>query len=366
MEWAIIGSHASLNEVSFSPSIAVGFYQNDCEQELLSFYDLMKKRYPETDVIGCSAESVIGDKVPFYDPDRPQPVVFILLAIPKEAYSVTIVNHDSPLPDSIQAGFGAMLFGSSNYSGFETLLETLRDRLHPHALVGAIASGGNGALGPSTLFHNGRFVKDANLLWLIDASRYTVKGRSVYSFEPVGISLTITAVRGREILEIENAPALDMIERVIGKLNPESLATADYPLFIATKDSQYASQTQAPLASLVGIDRQKGSLTVLRYPEIGDSIRIALPMSRNEHAAQIEKLANEMRGDNASLLFSCFAYKSNWGKMEPVFYMHLATRLGEGFAGFHAAGEIGPLGPHDLSRLQNQTLTLVTISEKAN
>ena len=97
---------------------------------------------------------------------------------------------------------------------------------------------------------------------------------------------------------------------------------------------------------------------------MGSTLRLALPISRKALEKRIENEAEALRGCDAAFLFGCRANHCHWGEMGPIYYMYLSRKLGQGFAGFHADGEIAPCAQGYASRLQNQSLTLVTLTQR--
>lgn len=364
MEYQIVSDSESFSAIAFSPDIAVVFYRSDCTEPMSAAYERLKAAYPQIDVIGCSAESLIDDVMPHYLPGRDRQYVFMLLKMPKAHYALTLLES-STFPMQLATGHSALLLTTDNHVGLESMISALQVQLGTEHVYGAIASDHVEFNGAGTLFFNGRLHRTATLIWQIDERVYSLDGQSICTFNPVGISLKITAAEGFKILEIENAPALEVIEKAVGTLSHEGLASFDYPLFIEDYDRGGDVHRRATLASLGGIDREEGSLTLMRRPRVGATLRLAVPVDRKEQKRRIEAAAESFRGCDTAFLFGCRSSWDHWGEMAPILYMHLSRTLECGFFGFHGDGEIGPR-PGDISRLQNQSMTLVTLRKRDN
>lgn len=362
MEHQIVTDPEALTSASFVPDLAVVFYRPGLEEQLQDAYARLQDAYPQIDVIGCSAESLIDAELPHYYPGRNRRFVFMLLKMPKTHYVLKLLEGGA-VPDGLPQKHGTLLLSTDNHEGLEEMIDTLQMKLSSNHVYGAIASGNPGGAESATLFCNGKFVKSGSLLWLIDESAYALDGQSICSFDPVGISLKITAAEGFKILEIENAPALDVIEQIIGPLSSEGLASFDYPMFLGDEKNPDGLPGDAALASLSGIDREEGTLTLMRRPRVGTTLHLALPIDRKTHRERIKTASESLRGCDTAFLFSCSGNWYHWGAMAPIHYMHLSRTLGSAFSGFHGDGEIGPIH-NDVSRLQNQSMTLVTLRKK--
>ena len=209
MEFAILKNPGDLDAVTFVPNLAVAFYQQGKEEFFIQSFERLKSVFPGIDVIGCSGESLIDDALPHYDPGRNRCCVIMLLKMQEEKYAFEIVQEDADLPEKMERQNHAIIISTEHHSGVEKVIASLQQKLQTQTVYGAIASSEEDAEGKASLFVNGRFYHSGHLLWLIDKEAYALNGTSIRSFEPVEIELTITAVDGCKILEIDNGPALE-------------------------------------------------------------------------------------------------------------------------------------------------------------
>ena len=150
---------------------------------------------------------------------------------------------------------------------------------------------------------------------------------------------------------------------MIGTLSPQIVKSYDQPFFV-TPFKNHNHSIKKPVSSIQSIDREAKTITFFKKVSKDDKLKLAVPFSREKQISQLDKFSHFATNDSIAFLFACVAYKGHWGEMEPIYIMHLAKNIKIPFIGFHAFGEIGPQDPQDLSVLQNQTLTLATLSEK--
>lgn len=364
MNYAIVTHLDQIDTIDFKPTIIVGFYQCGKEKKFSEYYEVFKDRFPNVDIIGCSSESNIYDTIPHVDTEGKHICTFMCIDIKKEAYTLQLFHTQEEQKIIMEKNrkYAALIFSPSYNSDIEHIITTLQREIGQNSFLGAVA----GALSPNleggSIFYNGEYISEDTLVWFIDQEKYLLKGISVYDFDPVGFDLEITGADGYRILEIENKPALDMIEEMIGRLDPESIASFDHPFFITSDKNDQSSDM--PLTAMRGIDRESKSIILYKKVCNGDKLKLAISFNREAQEAQLDKFCDYTVDDGIAFLFACVAYKGHWGEMEPIYLMRLAENLKVPFIGLHSLGEIGPLSPEGFSMMQNQTVTLAVLSEK--
>jgi len=364
MNYAILTNLDKIDSIDFIPTIIVGFYQCGKEELFSQYTETLKAYFPEADIIGSSSESNVYDTIPYIDIDETHICTCMCIEMKKESYMFQFFSTQEKQKILVEENkkYGAIIL-SANYSNdLEQIITMLQKNIGQNSFFGAVAGATPSNLKGGTIFYNGEYISDGTLVWFIDQEQYLLKGISVHDFNPVGFDLEITRAEGFKIIEIENKPALDMVEEMIGTLDSQSIASFDHPFFI-TSDKNNQS-TERPITSIFSIDRE--TKTIMLYQEVskGDKLKLAIPFSREQQEKQLHSFCEYTTSDGIAFLFVCVAYKGHWGEMEPIYLMHLAKNLRVPFVGFHAFGEIGPLNPQGLSLMQNQTLTLAVLSEK--
>ncbi len=352
-----------LTAIPFTPTILIGFYLSGEEERLKKQYQKLKTKFPDIDIIACSVESNIQSNFPHINPDKIQ---FVCFDMRKDAYHISYVDHEKPLYAlKNENNYNALFFSIYENTNIEGLLTHLKDTLGERSVYGAIAARATIDDSVSTsVFYNGKFQtkKNSTLVWFINKAYYDVQGISIHNFISVGLELAVTKSKEKIILEIENTPALDLIEDIIGELDDDGILHFEYPFFI--KNQKEISSIS--LATIKSIDREAKSIELFREIHENTKIMLSIPMSRDTQDKTIEKLMQTKFNFGFSFLFTCAAFKWQWDEIERLHIMRIAKELKSNFIGCHTFGEVAPLAGSSSSYLQNQTLTLVNINEKVD
>ncbi len=362
MQYAILAKNADIDNLPFRPTFAVGFYRAGEEEAFHAFCQALKTRFEDLEILGCSSESTIYGTSSSHEISQDRSFGLLCLDMAKDACSITYEAEISAVDTNRPSRKAVVLFASLYHKKLEAMIAKLQsDKARP--VFGAIAASAGDDTAPS-IYHDGTFYPQGLLAWEIDTSSYEVGGFSLYDFDPVGFELEITEAEKSTIIEIENKPALDMIEDMIGPLTQESITSYDHPFFLRRKNRELAA-AGIPLASIYAVDRKRRSITLHREVSVGDKLRLAVPFSREKQEHTLNAFRRYRDKNGIALLFVCVAYKGHWDDMEPIYLTHIARSLKQPFLGFHTFGEIGPLGKNAPAILHNQTLTLLNITEKA-
>lgn len=363
MNYIILTSLDSINSIDFEPTIIMGFYRCGKEKFFSEYYESLKERFPNVDIIGCSSESNIYDKIPHVDTDGTHTCTFMCIDMKKEAYTLQLFNsqEEQKLMMEKNRKYAALILSAWYNNDLEQIITMLQNEIGQNSFLGAVAGAVSSNMEKGSIFYNGEYILEGTLVWLIDQEEYLLKGISVHDFDPVGFDLEITSADGYRILEIENKPALDMIEEMIGRLDSESIASFDHPFFITSDKSDQSADTM--LTAMQCIDRESKSVILYKKVFNGDKLKLAISFNREDQEAQLDNFSDYTVNDGIAFLFACVAYKAHWGEMEPIYLMRLAKNLRVPFIGLHSLGEIGPLSPKGFSMMQNQTVTLAVLSE---
>ena len=349
----------NLDTIPFIPTICVGFYISGEEETLQKECRKLKKKFLDIDVVACSVESNIQSTFPHLHPSQIQ---FVCFDMRKDAYHISYVHHDNP-EFSLKEGhsYNALVFSVYENRKIENFIESLKDRIGERNIYGAIAASPSKDIETSLFYNSKIFTKeDASLVWFIDSAYYDVQGVSIHTFIPVGTELSISKFQEKTVFEIENNPALEVIEDTIGELDNEGILRFEYPFFIKNKKEK----STLLLASIQSIDREEKSIELFRELQTDSKITLSIPMLREIQDEHIKQHIQTKFNSGFSFLFSCIAFKSQWEELETLYIMLIAKQLKNNFIGSHTFGEIGPLSNCSSSNLQNQTLTLINIDEK--
>jgi len=353
-----------LEKIDFIPTIIIGFYQSKRKKNFIGTCIDIKKKFPDTDIIGCSSESNLYNKTPHLDNSGEHLCSFMCLDINKNSYDIKILPITETLDISISKDkeYGAVLLSSTHFSKLEETINKLQTTLGKNCFYGAIASVVDPGKEKAEVYCNGLFYSHHLLVWLIDQAHYTLRGMSAHHFQPVGFPLVVTESSKDEIYKIENKPALDVIEEILGTITQDTIDSFDHPFFLRTRDHMHYNE--APLCSLKSINRKNKSITMFRYIPKSSKLKIGISLDTNSKLAQLKNFHQFDQAGSVALLFNCVGIKGNLQFMETLYLMDLKRNLKIPFVGFHSFGEIGPTNKENYSVLHNQTVSLAVISEK--
>ncbi|RRS30895.1 MAG: hypothetical protein P794_05170 [Epsilonproteobacteria bacterium (ex Lamellibrachia satsuma)] len=365
MNYAVLTNIGQIDSVDFIPTVIVGFYESGKEKLFSQYSETLKARFPDVDIIGCSSESNIYDSIPYVDLGQTHTCIYMCIEMKKGSYRLQLFPDQKKQKIFVEENkkYSAIVLSSHYSNDLEQIITLLQEDIAKNSFFGAIAGAKLSTFKEGSIFYNGEYISDGILLWLIDQEEYSLKGISAHDFDPVGFDLEITRTEGFQIIEIENQPALDMIENMIGTLSLQIIESYDQPFFI-TSFKNHDHSFKKPVSSIKSIDREAKTITLFKKVSKGDKLKLAIPFSREKQINQLDNFSHFVTNGSIAFLFTCVAYKGHWGEMEPIYIMRLAKNINIPFIGLHAFGEIGPLDTKDLSVLQNQTLTLAVLTEK--
>ena len=352
------------DEIDFTPTIIVGFYRDTKKDNFAKECIALRERFGDVDIIGCSSESNIYDKTPHIDSTDSCLCTFACLDIDKDAYDVKLTSSNTPLDldKSKYSHHGAVILSSSHFEKLEDTIESLQRDLGKNSFFGAIASVTDIKTSTAEIYYNGKFYDNCVLLWLIDQERYTLEGMSAHHFQPVGFPMVATKTDGSTIYEIDNSPALDVMEDIIGNISNVTITSFDHPFFLnKNQSSDYAN---SPLCSLSSMNREKKSIDTYRNIPCGSKLKVGISLNKDDKNKQLARFHRFSDTKGIALLFNCVGIKANLGIMESLYLMNLKQSLKIPFVGFHSFGEIGPASTEEYSVLHNQTISLAVISQK--
>jgi hypothetical protein len=359
MQYHFTADVASAAALDFVPTLAIGFYRLDAETLFENACHELETLCPGISIMGCSSDEHIEAQAPHRLRENSHDYLFALAALDMEAFSLHAIPSssavDAVLGERELGGCSALAFFSGCRSdALERTIAQLKARVGASSLFGAVAAD---TLVPETsgsLYGGGAFMRQGCVVLLVDQSRYRLRGMNLTDFDAVGFGLRVTRADGNTVMEIENAPALPMLQTIAGGLSDEGFRAFEYPLFLTR-------QGHETLAAVRTVDRQRGYLQLYRRVDEGDSLRIAISQGRASSERKMNRLAHYRAVNGFSLLFLCTAFRRYWGETEAIYLTYLSRQLGVNFIGMHTHGEVTPGETEKTSLLWNQTLMLLTI-----
>jgi len=177
--------------------------------------------------------------------------------------------------------------------------------------------------------------------------------------------LEITKSEGKTVITLNGLPALDAIEELVGEVDERIIERFGYPLFLQ-KDIN-VKWSDAPLASMVAIDKKNKTITLYRDISEQEYVRVGIMVSESEQRKRIGRVYEVAPKKSAAIVFNCIGIAANLKMMEFLYLEDIKRHSDITYAGFHTFGEIGRGASSILSNdimLHNQTMTFAMISEK--
>jgi len=349
-------------DIGFIPSIIILFYKINQKNRVKTSYKNLKNRFKDIDIIGCSNIENIYYTLPHIKPSNMDTISYMAIIMPKKAYNIEICKEDYKENFLLKynSNYKAIMFSSNYNNKIEYFIDKFNEMIGKNNLFGAISGTSNYPFN-GEIFYNGKFINNGSVIWFIKSKFYNLDGISLHDFYPIDFEMEITKAKNFTIYEIERKPALDMIEDVIGEIDDDSILSFDHPFFIKPINSK-AKYT--PLSAIQRVDRKNRSITLHKKVSNRDILQLAIPFRREEQEKQLSDLYKFHKKDSIGFLFLCVAYKGHWKEMEHTYIMRLANKLNIPFIGLHALGEICSIKKDDITQIQNQTITFVTLSKK--
>ena len=204
-------------------------------------------------------------------------------------------------------------------------------------------------------FYNGKFYSNKLISVLFNQDKIEFFSKSLHGWNPIGVSFKVTKSDKNIVYELEDEPALRIIEEHIGKVKDENISKFLHPFCVNHNNDK-------SLASLKAINRKDDSMEFYKYIYEGEEITLTIPINQHKMMSLIERQLKDIECD-ALFMFSCVGRYAYYKDLLEFEIEKVADFLKVPFAGFLTFGEIGSNDIHTKSILQNQTMNLVFLKE---
>jgi small ligand-binding sensory domain FIST len=221
------------------------------------------------------------------------------------------------------------------------LLDVMAASHESTAVVGGLASGGM-APGANRLALDGEIFTDG-AVGVVLGPQPTVVSQGC---RPVGSPMIVTRSEGNQLLELAGQTALSRLEQVAKSVDPDErslLAGGVHLGIVADEHRLNFDRGDFLVRSVLGADRQRGSLTVGAVVEVGTTVQFHV---RDAATADddLRALLAGRRADGA-LVFTCNGRGSHlFGTADHDAELVSGITAGQAVAGMFCAGEVGPVG----------------------
>lgn len=357
-------SDNNFKHIGFAPTIIIAFYRGSQKRAFLNEYEQLHACYPDAEIIGCSSSVNIADEIPYVETTEQFPVVYFCCDMKRDAFVVHLSSEEENIEEK-QPYDQVILLSSFASPALEAHLSDFSRSEKITKVYGAVAGVELCSNEHPSVFYNGNFYERHILSWCIDSEQYVLEGMSMHLFRPVGIPLEITKAEHKTLYEINSLPALDVIEEITGKIDERLVGRFGYPLFL--QKSADMEWSNAPLASIVSVNREQGSIQLYRDIHPKEYVKVGIMLSRQDQLRRLGRLYDIAPKKSAALMFHCIGIAENLKMMEYLYLEEIKQHIDVSFAGFHSFGEIGSPAsrkPADDILLHNQTITVALIAKK--
>lgn len=328
------------------------------------------QNYNNSFIAGCSGGGVIHESCIFDDE-----MIVVQMAMEWTRLHVTFVNLAAS--DSFSAGkqlaktlsspalSGMLVFSGGEITSGSALAAGINEVLKGSVpILGALA----GKINPAEQW---TWVLDGTKIIATSAVGIGFYGPALHMFsstasgwEREGLWLEVTKAEGREILELNDRPALDVYSQYIGGLEAAALPVSAYrhPLAILPKIMAISANT----CMVYDVDKGRRSLKVASEIVAGTTIQF-MSADQKQLVAGIEDAAILMGAvepdeSGLALIMSSVGRRAVLGS-EAVEELLVVSKYVPGAVGFYSIGEFGPHLTNDLN-YRSQTAILAYLWEQ--
>ncbi|WP_281950508.1 sensor domain-containing diguanylate cyclase [Nitrosophilus kaiyonis] len=243
----------------------------------------------------------------------------------------------------------------TNHDG-ERYIKKLKNKNKDFLIAGGMA-GDNGEFKETYVFDNEYITSKGAVACALNSDKLKAENHYSFNWQPIGKSFKITKANKNVLYEIDNQPALDLYFHYFGKeiLN-FPLATMEIPIMIKKHDNYIA-------IACIGIDENAKSLIFAGDIKENDIFKFGFGDTNLifSSSKDIYEKVSQFNSE-AIFIYSCVARKALMGKLieEETKYLNSIAPT----SGFFTYGEFFHFKDVKENELLNQTLTLLSLSEK--
>lgn len=336
-------------DIDFVPTLAFLFFEGDKKDILIGLYKKLKNLNPDMDVIAINGKrGNISSKIPYITQENKISCLF--MDIDNSNFHIEILKTNKYFKKNffkatnLFSKSAAVIFPPFRYD-INNFLDSIDEDMYD------VYGGVYGVTDEVGVFYNGEFYLDKAISVFFNQNVIEFFSIAIHGFRPIGIKFKVTKSKDNTIYEINNSPALDIIEEYIGEVKQENIDNFLHPFCVYHKG--YES-----LASIKSINRKKKTISFYKYIYEGEDIRITIPSNQQTIMKFLDKRLKNIECDGL-FMFSCVGRYAYYKELIEFEIAKVSELLKKPFAGFLTYGEIGSNDINTKSILQNQTMNLV-------
>jgi len=336
-------------ELDFIPNLAFLFYEGERIDIVKECYSQLKSINSEIEVVGVNgSKGNINNHIPFIT--KKEQVSLFLFEIDGffvNSYDITSqeAKHKFIQDYKKYTNTAAIILFPFEYDA-NNFLDNVQDYFNAHNIYGGVYYNHN-----YSSFYNGNFSNNRLISVFFNQDFIEFYSIAVHGWKPVGLNFKVTKSYKNIVYEIDNMPALEIIEEYIGEIKQENIDSFLHPFCVT--HNHYLS-----LASIKRVNREDNSIEFYKYIYENQHLRITIPTSQKHMMQLIENLLKDVECDGL-FMFSCVGRYAYYKDLLEFEIEKVANYLKVPFAGFLTYGEIGSNSVNTKSILQNQTMNLI-------
>ena len=345
----------SFDELAEQPHLAFLFVSPHHITNIAELHRPIVDRLGDGVLLGCSGESIVGRGQEV----EGEPAASLWVAhLPDVKLQPLFLNFERTPEGGVIVGWpeelegdwpenAALLMTADPFSfPADSLLERLNEDRPGVPVIGGMASASQ-TPGGNVLFFNDKIETEGATAVLVSGN---VRVRPLVSqgCRPIGHHLVVTQAEQNVIGQLGGQPALLQLKAIFDELSTTEQRLVQQGLHVGRAVNAYQDsfeQGDFLIRNVVGIDSEKGTITVGDFFRLGQTVQFNIRDDRTADAELRELLASARKGSPAgALLFTCNGRGTRLFPEPHHDAQCVSETLGDiPLAGFFAMGELGPI-----------------------
>jgi small ligand-binding sensory domain FIST len=342
-----------------SVDLAFAFFSPNHAESADLIVSTVRERLRPKVLLGCSAESVIGDTQEVegqsalclwagHLPGTTLTPFHLEFVQTGEQFTASGWPKDMPTLDQNPS---FLVIAEPFTTPAEALLGDLAERFPGASAIGGMASGAQEPGANRLLFNE--TVVDSGVVGVAVTGAVCIRTVVSQGCRPIGDRFMITQADQNVIHELSGKPALECLREVFSLLSPVEQRQAERALHLGVVIDEHKGQFERGdflIRNLIGVDQKTGSLAVADYVRVGQTVQFQI----RDGASASEDLRALLTGERedthagdpiGALLFSCNGRGQRFFRTPHHDVTAVREKMGGiPVGGFFAMGEIGPVG----------------------
>jgi len=344
-----------------------------CEE--VNPHSLLSNAFPNVLHVGCSGSGDIGDDDVFenelictaisFDTSHVQAISANLTSDTRTEARIFARQLALQLP--VEQLRYVLILCDGHCINASALVEGIQSALPRDIVVSGGLAGDDQRFETTLVWHNTAISQRKLVLCGFYGSSLQVTTGCDSGWQPFGPVREITLSRDNELLELDHQPALDLYKRYLGRFSKQLPSSAvQFPLSV-----RIPGEADPFIRTVVATNETRGSLLFADEMPVRSKVRLM----KSTHEAMIDGAASAARRAlkplkgkaEFALHISCMGRRLVLGQRIFEELDALSETLGNDcpHTGFYSYGELSPSGREQVSKLQNQVISVTLFAERS-